>query len=141
MDDFKDVAFEVGKPNLDYAKYFVGESFINPYEIEGGFLVNVSFSKGCRNFWHIHEGASQTLIVVKGEGIYQEYGQKPVLLKEGMVLTIKPQVKHWHGATNTSIMQHLSYMQNKEGINNIWCEEVDEETYQKAHQDLNLKYE
>lgn len=138
MSEFKDVAFEVGEPNSAYAQYFTGESFLKVYEIEGGSLCNVSFSKGCRNNWHIHEGACQTLIVVKGEGIYQEWGKEPIYLKEGMVITIPPQVKHWHGAVKNNIMQHLSYMVNAANIKNIWCESVTDDEYQKAHQALGL---
>lgn len=60
--------FGMGNPNDAYAKYFVGNSFLNPLtEIESSsvFLANVTFEPGCRNNWHIHhatKGGGQILI-------------------------------------------------------------------------------
>ena len=49
--------FGMGNPNDAYAKYFVGNSFLNPLTEIGSssvFLANVTFEPGCRNNWHIH---------------------------------------------------------------------------------------
>ena len=93
----------LGKPNTEYAKYFVGNSYLNPLTNlnETIFIANVTFEPKCRNNWHIHhatKGGGQILICVDGEGWYQEKGKEAQKLKPGDVITIPANVKHWHGA-------------------------------------------
>ena len=47
--------FGMGEPNTAYAKYFIGDSFLNPLTDPkcGLFAANVTFAPGCRNNWHI----------------------------------------------------------------------------------------
>ncbi len=77
--------FGTGTANTAYAKYFIGDSFLNPLTKaeDGLFLANVTFEPGCRNNWHIHhakKGGGQLLICTAGEGWYQEYGKAAVSL-------------------------------------------------------------
>ena len=70
--------FPVGEPNDAYAKYFVGQSYLNMLSTEQVVVGNVTFEPGCRNNWHIHhadKGGGQMLLVTAGEGWYQEWGQ------------------------------------------------------------------
>lgn len=65
--------FGLGKENTAYARYFSGQSYLNPLtKPESGlFLANVTFEPGCRNNWHIHhakKGGGQLLICTAGEG-------------------------------------------------------------------------
>ena len=46
-----------GEPNTAYAQYFIGNSYLAPYD---GGMVNVTFEPGCRNNWHIHHKQVQT---------------------------------------------------------------------------------
>ena len=48
--------FGTGAANTAYAKFFIGQSFLNPLTDPktGLFLANVTFEPGCRNNWHIH---------------------------------------------------------------------------------------
>lgn len=70
--------FGLGNPNDAYAKYFIGNSFLNPLaKVEDAelSLANVTFEPSCRNNWHIHKstnGGGQILICVAGFGWYQE---------------------------------------------------------------------
>lgn len=128
--------FAVGEPNTAYAKYFIGDSFLNPYKTDNCGVANVTFEPGCRNNWHIHHNAPQILVVVAGEGIYQEWGKDPVLLKPSMVVNIPAEVKHWHGATANSWMQHLSVAPRVEGSSNEWLEAVDDAAFAKANEQL-----
>lgn len=60
-DEFeKQNAFGTGTPNTAYAKYFIGESYLNPLTKpeDGLHLLNVTFEPGCRNNWHIHHAKS-----------------------------------------------------------------------------------
>ena len=125
--------FAVGEPNTAYAQYFIGQSFLNPYKTDNCGVANVTFEPSCRNNWHIHHKAPQILVVVAGEGIYQEWGKDPILLKPGMVVNIPAEVKHWHGATKDSWMQHLSVAPIVEGSSNEWLEPVDDATFAEAN--------
>ena len=105
--------FGLGAENTAYAKYFIGQSYLNPLTNpeSGLFLANVTFEPGCRNNWHIHhakKGGGQMLICTAGEGWYQEEGKAPVSLTAGTVITIPPEVKHWHGAKKDSWFSHCS---------------------------------
>ena len=119
----------MGKPNTDYAQYFIGHSYIAPM---GGDMVNVTFEPGCRNNWHIHHGMVQVLVCVYGRGWYQEWGKPAVPLTEGTVIAIPEGVKHWHGAAKGSWMQHLTCHKDvQEDASNEWLEPVSDEVYGK----------
>lgn len=63
----KEPMFGLGKPNDAYAKYFVGQSYLNPINNDKIFIANVTFEPGCRNNWHIHKaskGGGQTYFVL-----------------------------------------------------------------------------
>ena len=77
--------FGTGAANTAYAKFFIGQSFLNPLTDPktGLFLANVTFEPGCRNNWHIHhaaKGGGQLLVCTAGEGWYQEEGKPAVSL-------------------------------------------------------------
>ena len=81
-------AFGTGEPNTAYARFFQGDSFLNPLTDpkSGLFAANVTFAPGCRNNWHIHhaaKGGGQLLLCTAGEGWYQEEGKPAVSLHEG----------------------------------------------------------
>ena len=132
--------FGTGNPNDAFAKYFVGNSFLNPLtnpKNTAVFLANVTFEPGCRNNWHIHHaktGGGQLLICTAGEGWYQEEGKDAVELKEGTVITIPPEVKHWHGAKKDSWFSHIALEVPGEETSNEWCEEVSDEVYNKLEE-------
>lgn len=132
--------FGTGNPNDAFAKYFVGNSFLNPLtnpKETAVFLANVTFEPGCRNNWHIHHaktGGGQLLICTAGEGWYQEEGKDAVELKEGTVITIPPEVKHWHGAKKDSWFSHIAVEVPGEETFNQWCEEVSDEEYNKLEE-------
>ena len=47
--------FKTGKPNDAFAKYFIGQSYLNMLSTEQVGIGNVTFEPGCRNNWHIHQ--------------------------------------------------------------------------------------
>ena len=125
----------MGEPNVDYAKYFVGNSYLKPLNIPGEsavFLTNVTFEPGCRNNYHIHhatKGGGQILICVEGEGWFKEEGKEVVSLKLGDVVTIPANVKHWHGAKKDSWFSHIAVEVPGENASTEWCEPVSDEEY------------
>ena len=127
--------FGTGQPNDAYARYFVGNSYLNPLTKWGQdplFLANVTFEPGCRNNWHIHhasQGGGQILICTAGEGWYQEWGNEPVELLPGKVIVIPEGVKHWHGAKKDSWFAHISLEVPGENGSTEWLEPVDDAAY------------
>lgn len=69
------------------------------------------------------------LICTAGEGWYQEEGKAPVSLTAGTVITIPPEVKHWHGAKEDSWFSHIAVEVPGEDTSNEWCEPVTEKEY------------
>ena len=122
-------SWPIGEPNTAYAQYFIGNSYLAVLDPASG-LCNVSFEPGCRNNWHVHHGAVQMLICVSGRGWYQEWGKPAVELNPGVTIAVPEGVKHWHGATKDSWMQHLTYHANAKPDNsNEWLEPVTDEQY------------
>lgn len=127
-------AFGLGEPNNAYAKYFIGNSYLNPLTDpkKTVFMANVTFEPACRNNWHIHhaeKGGGQILICVDGNGWYQEEGKQPQKLSPGDVVTIPANVKHWHGATKDSWFSHIAVECPGENTKTEWCEPVTDEEY------------
>jgi quercetin dioxygenase-like cupin family protein len=128
--------FGQGEPNVSFAQYFIGNSYLNPLTAPGEtavFLANVTFEPGCRNNWHIHHaksGGGQLLICTAGEGWYQEAGKAAVTLTPGTVITIPAGVKHWHGAKGDSWFAHIAVEVPGEETKTEWCEPVDDAAYQ-----------
>lgn len=133
----KQNVFGKGSPNTAYARYFIGNSYLNPLtnpQETSLNIANVTFEPGTRNNWHIHRartGGGQILICTAGEGWYQEAGKPAVALKPGMVITIPANVKHWHGAKADSWFSHLAVEVPGEGTSNEWLEPVSDEEYSK----------
>jgi len=121
----------IGNPNTVYAKYFTGNSYLASLANGGGTLpiVNVTFEPGCRNNWHIHHLGGQILICVSGRGWYQEWGKRARELREGAVVDISAEVKHWHGAATDSWFQHIALNVPFEGATSEWLEPVSDEYY------------
>ena len=130
----------LGKENSAFAQYFIGNSYLNPLTDPAKcslFLANVTFEPGCRNNWHIHHaksGGGQLLICTAGSGWYQEEGKEAVSLEPGTVITIPPEVKHWHGAKKDSWFSHIAIEVPGEETSNEWLEAVDDEAYAALEQ-------
>ena len=125
--------FGLGEPNVAFAQYFVGKSYLKMLTTEGVPVANVTFEPGCRNNWHIHRadrGGGQILLCPSGRGWYQEWGGEARELHPGDVVTIPAGVKHWHGAAKDSWFTHLAIEVPGEKTSNEWLETVTDEQYQ-----------
>lgn len=126
--------FGQGQPNDAYAKYFIGNSYLNVLSKPNDPIAisNVTFEPGCRNHWHIHHaktGGGQILICVDGFGWYQEEGKEAQLLRPGDIVEIPPEVKHWHGAAKDCWFSHIAFEVPGTECSNEWLETVDDEAY------------
>ena len=124
--------FPIGQKNDAFARYFVGQSYLNMLTTTGVPIGNVTFEPGCRNNWHIHHaktGGGQILLCTAGRGWYQAWGEPVRELHPGDVVVIPPQVKHWHGAAKDSWFAHLAVEVPGTETSNEWCEPVSAEEY------------
>ena len=129
--------FGQGELNVSFAKYFIGNSYLNPLtkkEESSLSLTNVTFEPGCRNNWHIHhatKNGGQILICTAGFGWYQEKEKDAISLEPGTVIVIPANVKHWHGAKKDSWFSHIALEVPGENTSNEWLEPVTDEEYNK----------
>ena len=124
-----DSLFGRGEPNVAFANYFTGKSYLKTLNTKNIGIFNVTFEPGCRNNWHIHHKGGQILLCTDGEGWYQEEGKQAIKLTPGSVVYIPAEVKHWHGASKDAWFTHLAIEIPADYATNEWCEPVDDETY------------
>ena len=96
------------KENLKYIKadpkYFSGEAefaILPQIDISKDSVAIVDFEVGVVNNWHSHS-KRQYLYITEGEGRVQEWGKEIQYVKKGDVVWIPADVKHWHGAGDTT---------------------------------------
>lgn len=71
------------------------------------------------------------MLCTAGRGYYQEWGKEAQELHPGDVVTIPPDVKHWHGAAKDSWFAHVAIEVPGENTSNEWLEPVSDEDYNK----------
>ena len=92
----------------------------------------VTFEPGARTRWHTHP-KGQVLIVIEGNGLYQEKGKPAQPIKKADVVNIPENTEHWHGATATNKMVHIAITNYKEDIQVTWLHPVTDEEYGNAN--------
>ena len=92
-------------------------------------VASVMFEPGARTAWHSHP-LGQTLIVTTGSGLIQSSGGPVEKIRPGDVIWSSPGEKHWHGATSTTAMTHISIVEQVDGKSADWMEHVSDEQYQ-----------
>jgi quercetin dioxygenase-like cupin family protein len=100
----------------------------SPSRASGG---SVTFEPGARSAWHTHP-LGQVLIVTAGMGFTQCWGEPPVLIRPGDVISCPPDKKHWHGASPTAAMTHIAIQEALDGTVVHWMEKVSDEDYKAA---------
>ena len=92
----------------------------------------VTFDPIVRTNWHTHP-KGQVLIVIEGQGLYQEKGDEARIIKMGDVVIIPENTEHWHGASVTTKMVHIAITNFKDDVQVTWLDPVTDEEYMKAH--------
>ncbi len=128
-----DTVFAQGEPN-PYGKFFTGQTYLNMLspkdDVFNAPIGNVTFEPGARTNWHKHDGG-QILLVLNGEGRYQEKDKEIQILHKGDIVRIAPGVIHWHGAAPKSWFVHLSLETNAhQNGKTDWLDPVTDEQYQ-----------
>jgi len=115
--------------------YFTGTVFANlvvtPADGLDSVIGNVTFEPTGRTNWHAHP-AGQILLVTSGVGYYQEQGKPAQLIREGDVVKIAPDVRHWHGASHQSSLTHLAIVPSARPDGTDWQQPVTAEEYNAA---------
>lgn len=112
--------------------YFTGDAFLQPLlpkDKNNEFALGcVTFEPGARTNWHSHP-KGQVLIVIEGEGFYQEKGKSAQQIKKGDVVNIPENTEHWHGASAKSKFVHIAITNYKGNENVVWLNPVTDEEY------------
>lgn len=116
--------------------WFSGNAFLTPLvaqdhnnEFSAG---SVTFEPGARTNWHTHP-KGQTLLVIEGNGFYQEKGKPAQPIKKGSVVIIPENTEHWHGATATQKMVHIAITNFKNNEQVTWLNPVTDEEYNEVN--------
>ncbi|RXG14371.1 cupin domain-containing protein [Leeuwenhoekiella aestuarii] len=96
-------------------------------------ITKATFKANATLDWHKH-ATPQVLIVVDGEGYYQERGKDPVGIKEGDVLRCEPNVEHWHASSKEHDVTYLAIYGGKEPT--TWTEVLTREYYNSIAEKL-----
>jgi quercetin dioxygenase-like cupin family protein len=114
------------------AEYFTGIAWVKLLVPNDAMLHcqigNVVFEPGARNNWHTHPGG-QILIVTEGTGYYQQKGKAIQVIRKGDVITIAPDLLHWHGASPDSEFTHIAINTNTQNGIVVWLDRVTDEEY------------
>lgn len=94
-------------------------------------VYNVTFEPAARTHWHSHPGG-QILLATEGTGYYQEKGKPAQLLKKGDVVTIAPNLVHWHGAAPETQFIHIGLSAQVRLGPAKWLGPVTDQEYKQA---------
>ena len=114
----------VKAPNTHY----IGEAWLNSLlradESLNYNITKATFVANSTLDWHKHT-SPQVLIIVDGEGYYQEKGKNPIRIKEGDVLKCNPDIEHWHSSSKEKDVTYLAIYSGE----TIWTEVLSQEEY------------
>jgi len=88
----------------------------------------VSFEPGARTAWHTHP-LGQMLHVVSGFGRVQAKGGALREIRPGDTVWIAPGEVHWHGASPTTGLVHITVQEAADGKYVEWMQHVTDEEY------------
>jgi 4-carboxymuconolactone decarboxylase len=118
------------------SEQFSGNAFLTPLvarDKNNDFSVgSLTYEPRTRSNWHTHP-KGQVLIIIEGEGFYQEEGKPPRVIKKGDVVNAPENVAHWHGASATSKMVDIAITNYKGDDQATWLRPVTDEEYNSVH--------
>jgi len=119
--------------------HYIGEAWLNAIihdDAELGYnITKATFIANSTLDWHKH-GSAQVIIIVDGEGYYQEKGKEPVILKEGDVIKCEKEIEHWHSSTKYSDVTYLAFYGGEQPT--VWTEVLTQEYYDKIAEKLKI---
>ena len=115
--------------------HYIGEAWLNALlradETLGYNITKATFKANSTLDWHKHT-SPQVLIIVEGEGYYQEKGKQPIRMKVGDVLKCAPHTEHWHASSREKDVTYLAIYSGE----TEWTEVLSQESYDKVASQL-----
>ena len=113
-------------PNMHY----IGEAWLNSLlhaddEISYN-ITKATFRANSTLDWHKHS-TPQVLIIVEGEGYYQERGKDPIRMKVGDVIRCNKETEDWHSSSKESNVTYLALYGGTQPT--TWTEVLSQEYY------------
>lgn len=109
--------------------HHTGEAWLNRLSTEDSIfkynLVTATFAADSKLDWHKHPDGQQ-LLILEGEGYYQERGKSLQTIKKGDVIKSLPGVEHWHSSTPNSSCTYLAIYG---GAPTQWLEKLTDSVY------------
>ena len=115
-------------PTANFTGQVRVEMLFTPTGADRASAGKVSFMPGARTHWHTRP-LGQTLIVTAGAGQVQREGGPIEPIREGDVVRIPPNLRHWHGAAPDSAMTHIAIQEAQDGTTVTWMEAVTDAQY------------
>jgi quercetin dioxygenase-like cupin family protein len=116
--------------------HHIGEAWLNfLIQADDSFDYNITqatFSANSTLDWHKHATA-QVLIIVEGQGYYQERGKEPVTLNKGDVVQCDKDTEHWHTASADSSVSYIAIYGSEP---TTWTEKLTREYYDSVAKKL-----
>lgn len=116
--------------------HHIGDAWLNfLLQAEDDFNYNITqatFSPNSTLDWHKHT-TPQVIIIVEGEGYYQERGKEPIILKKGDVIKCEKDIEHWHTSTAESKVSYIAIYGSEP---TVWTEKLTQEYYNSVAQKL-----
>ena len=91
--------------------HYIGEAWLNGLlradeDLSYG-ITKAMFKANSTLDWHKHS-SPQVLIIVEGEGYYQERGKEPIRMKLEDVIKCEKETEHWHSSSKKSDVTYLA---------------------------------
>ena len=114
-------------PNINY----LGEAWLNPLIRSDASLpyniTKATFKANSTLNWHRHTD-HQVLIVVSGQGYYQEKGKQPIVIKEGDIIKCSANTEHWHASSKEQDVTYLAIYKGE----TEWTDVLTQEAYDEV---------
>lgn len=117
--------------------HYIGEAWLNSVlreteETNYG-ITKATFKANSTLDWHKHRSV-QVLIIVAGEGYYQERGKEPIRMKVGDIIKSAKETEHWHASSKEQDVTYLALYGGSEPT--TWTEVVSQVYYDEVAEKL-----
>ncbi|MEN8788814.1 MAG: cupin domain-containing protein [Flavobacteriaceae bacterium] len=110
--------------------HYIGEAWLNRLlSADQDLNYNITkamFKANSTLDWHKHS-SPQVIIVVEGEGYYQERGKDPIRMKIGDVIRCEKETEHWHSSSKENDVTYLAIYGGEQPT--TWTEVLSQEYY------------
>lgn len=117
--------------------HYIGEAYLSGV-FQGDSEINYNitkaiFRKNSTLDWHKHS-TPQVLIVIEGEGYYQEKGKDAIVIKKGDIVRCAKDLEHWHTASKENQITYLALYDGTKPT--VWTDKVTQEYYDSIAEKL-----